>query len=105
VTKRVKDGTSFKGGVTSFDRFESDLKRLLYGAGDAFVTTLLVIMACRKFSGYVGSPHARQPELRVRHVEAAIHAHFHNHPRLLPFPGPCMNSKHGCSAIRLSCPV
>jgi hypothetical protein len=31
VTKRVKDGPNFKGGVTSFAKFRNDLQRLLGG--------------------------------------------------------------------------
>ena len=42
VTKFVKNGPDFKGGVTSFVRFESDMRRLLGGAGmDAIVTTMI----------------------------------------------------------------
>ena len=33
TTSRLKDGTRFKGGVTSFARFESDVKRLLWSPG------------------------------------------------------------------------
>jgi Domain of unknown function (DUF4276) len=42
TTKFVKSGPNFKGGVTSFQKFESDLRRLLGGAGGgAVVTTML----------------------------------------------------------------
>lgn len=40
VTKRVKDGPNFKGGVTRFARFENDLRELLRSGG-AVVTTIL----------------------------------------------------------------
>ncbi|HSY47889.1 MAG TPA: DUF4276 family protein [Thermoanaerobaculia bacterium] len=40
VTKRVKDGPNFKGGVTRFAQFENDLRRLM-NAGGAVVTTML----------------------------------------------------------------
>ncbi len=33
ITKRVKDGPNFKGGVTNFARFRNDAQRLLNGAG------------------------------------------------------------------------
>ena len=42
TTKVVKSGPNFKGGVTKFQKFESDLRRLLAGAGDgALVTSML----------------------------------------------------------------
>jgi hypothetical protein len=41
VTKRVKSGPNFKGGVTNFRRFQKDAQRLLNSAGDGLVTTLL----------------------------------------------------------------
>ena len=37
TTKVVKSGPNFKGGVTSFQKFESDLRRLLGGAKDGGV--------------------------------------------------------------------
>lgn len=40
VTKRVKSGPSFKGGVTSFGKFDRDVRRLL-GDRNALVTTML----------------------------------------------------------------
>src|ERR1700733_2143491 len=41
VTKRVKDGPNFKGGVTNFARFRNDAQRLLNSAAGALVTTML----------------------------------------------------------------
>src|SRR5262245_35382193 len=42
TTKVVKSGPNFKGGVTSFAKFEGDLRRLLGGAGQGtLVTTML----------------------------------------------------------------
>ena len=42
TTKRVRSGEAFKGGVTSFGRFENDARRLLGSAGAALVTTSMV---------------------------------------------------------------
>ena len=39
VTKRVKDGPNFKGGVTNFAKFRNDTQRLLNSAGEASATT------------------------------------------------------------------
>lgn len=85
VTKHVKDGPNFKGGVTNFARFEGDLRRLLHGSGGAFVTTLLDYYGLPDdFPGMADRPPG-SPEKRVRHVEQAIQAHFGVPHRFLPF--------------------
>ena len=77
VTKRIKDGPNFKGGVTGFPKFENDLVRLLHSAGDALITTILDYyglpddfpgMDTRKIDG--------TPEQRVIHVEQKVYEHF-----------------------------
>jgi hypothetical protein len=86
VTKRVKDGASFKGGVTNFAKFRNDAKRLLHSAGDALVTTLVDYYALPPdFPGMNSRPVGGTPIQRVSHVEQAILAHFGSPPRFLPF--------------------
>lgn len=86
VTKRVKDGPNFKGGVTSFAKFENDVRRLLQGAGGALVTTILDYYGLpADFPGLDTRPPQGTAEQRVRHVEAAIRAHFGGMPNFLPF--------------------
>lgn len=76
VTKRVKDGPNFKGGVSNFKKFENDVRRLLYGAGDALVTTFLDYDGLpTDFPGMKTRP-AAGPIARVSHVERSIAAHF-----------------------------
>lgn len=41
VTKRVKDGPNFKGGVTRYAKFRNDAERLLRSPEDVLVTMLL----------------------------------------------------------------
>src|SRR5258706_13649197 len=41
VTKKVKSGPNFKGGVTNFAKFENDLRRLLNSAVVALVTIIV----------------------------------------------------------------
>src|ERR1043166_6292420 len=41
VTKRVKSGSSFQGGVTSFAKFKKDALRLLNTGGPVMITTML----------------------------------------------------------------
>jgi hypothetical protein len=85
VTKRVKDGPSFKGGVTHFAKFENDLRRLLTDT-HAFVTTMLDYYALpQDFPGMATRPHGASARLRARHVEEAVDAHFGRPARLRTF--------------------
>jgi hypothetical protein len=86
VTKRVKDGPNFKGGVTSFARFRNDAERLLNSAGDALVTTMLDYYRLpTDFPGMATRPMDGTPLQKVRHVEAAVAQHFNNPPNFVPF--------------------
>ncbi|MGI8967137.1 MAG: DUF4276 family protein [Limisphaerales bacterium] len=86
MTKRVKDGTRFKGGVTNFAKFKNDAQRLLNSAGDALVTMLLDYYRLPSdFPGMHSRPAAGTPMQRVMHVENAIAAHFESSPSFLPF--------------------
>ena len=86
VTKRVKDGPNFKGGVTNFAKFQNDARRLLNSAGDALVTTLLDYYRLpTNFPGMESRPVHGTALQRVTHVEAAIVQHFDSLPNFLPF--------------------
>ena len=83
VTKHVKDGPRFKGGVTNFARFENDLDRLLHGSGDAWITTMVDYYRLPSdFPGMATRALCRTPRERVEHVEDEIQRHFRN-PRNL----------------------
>lgn len=85
VTKRVKDGPHFKGGVTNFKKFENDVRRLLHGAGNALVTTFLDYDGLPgDFPGMSTRPAAGAVD-RVTHVERAIAAHFGGSRLLIPY--------------------
>lgn len=85
VTKRVKDGPNFKGGVTSFAKFERDVWRLLNGAGNAWVTTLIDYYGLPDdFPGMRTRPDTLPAE-RVRHIEDALRQHFGNRTNFVPF--------------------
>jgi len=85
VTKRVKDGPHFKGGVSNFKKFENDVRRLLHGAGNALVTTFLDYDGLPgDFPGMNTRP-ATGPVARVTHVEQAIAAHFGGPQSLIPY--------------------
>jgi hypothetical protein len=86
VTKRVKDGPNFKGGVTNFAKFRNDAERLLNSAGGALVTTMLDYYRLpQDFPGMTTRPMNGTPLQRVMHVERAVAAHFNSPPNFLPF--------------------
>lgn len=86
VTKRVKDGPNFKGGVTNFAKFENDARRLLNSAGGALVTTMLDYYRLPlNFPGMNSRPPHGTPLQRVTHVESAVAQHFGSLLNFLPF--------------------
>jgi hypothetical protein len=86
VTKRVKDGPNFKGGVTNFTKFQTDTQRLLNSADDALVTTMLDYYRLPPgFPGMNSRPANGTPAQRVNHVEMAIAQHFNSPPNFVPF--------------------
>jgi hypothetical protein len=100
TTKVVKNGRNFKGGVTTFGKFESDLRRLLGGSGNGgLVTTLLDYYRLpQDFPGMGDRPDPIDLFTRVRHVERAMSDHF-NDRRFLPFL-----ALHEFEAWIFSCP-
>ena len=86
VTKRVKDGPNFKGGVTNFARFKNDAQRLLTSAAGALVTTMLDYHGLPEdFPGMDSRPKQGTPIQRVAHVEHAIARHFEAPWNFVPF--------------------
>lgn len=86
VTKVVKTGPNFKGGVSNYAKFRSDILRLLHGAGDRLVTTLLDYYALPNDFPGMSTRHALHTPLeRVQHVEGAVAADLGNPPQFLPF--------------------
>lgn len=85
VTKRVKDGTNFKGGVSNYAKFKNDVRRLLQGSGGALVTTMLDYYGLpTDFPGMATRPKAT-PQKRVAHVERCIHEDLGTPKNFLPF--------------------
>jgi len=85
VTKRVKAGPNFKGGVTNFARFQNDTRRLLASAGGALVTMMLDYYALPlTFPGMNTRPQGTAVR-RVTHVERAIAEHFGSPQNFVPF--------------------
>ena len=86
VTKRVKDGPNFKGGVTNFPKFQNDVRRLLSSAGGALVTTMLDYYGLPlDFPGMNTRPPNGTPLQRVVHVQESIAHYFGALPYFVPF--------------------
>lgn len=86
VTKRVKDGPNFSGGITRFVRFENDLRRLLHSTGDVLVTTMLDFYRLPPdFPGMSTKPSNGSSLQRVTHVEEAIATRLQNPENFVPF--------------------
>src|ERR1039458_4103189 len=85
VTKRMKAGPNFKGGMTSFARFENDTRRLLASAGGALITRMLDYYALPlTFPGMKTRPKGTAVQ-RVTYVERAIAEHFGSPEEFMPF--------------------
>ena len=85
ITKRVKHGTSFKGGVTTYGKFRNDVMRLLGEAKGRIVTTVIDYYGLpADFPGMSTRPNSAPLE-RVLHVEEQIHEDLGAPPNFLPF--------------------
>jgi hypothetical protein len=86
VTRKTKDGSRFKGGVTTFAKFQKDASHLLGSAGGALVTTMLDYYGLPgDFPGMNSRPARGTPSNRAKHVEMAIAQHFGAPKDFLPF--------------------
>lgn len=84
VTKRVKNGPNFKGGISSYDQVKRDLLRLVRDTGAAKVTTMLDYYALPSdFPSYSTLPNAA-PAARVQHLEQAFGADIADR-RFIPY--------------------
>jgi hypothetical protein len=84
VTKVVKSGTNFKGGVSSYAQVHRDVHKLLQDAGVAVITTLIDYYALPgDFPGMSTRPSGTAGQ-RVAHVQSAFGAAIGD-PRFVPF--------------------
>lgn len=84
VTKRVKSGIHFKGGVTRYERIESDVRRLLGDSDAALVTTMLDYYGLPSdFPGQATKP-TGDCYARVAHLEQEFKRTI-GHPRFDPY--------------------
>jgi Domain of unknown function (DUF4276) len=86
MTKRVKDGPNFKGGVTNYAKFRNDAMRLLNCSGGALVTTLLDYYGLPSdFPGMNTLQQYGTAVRRVDHLERSIADELGNPTNFLPF--------------------
>ncbi len=84
VTKKVKSGYEFKGGITSYAHVRNDVQNLLRDSNVTCVTTLLDYYGLPKDFPGKSSLSESTPYQRVEYLENAF-AQEINHPRFLPF--------------------
>ena len=83
VTRRVKDGPDFKGGITSYEKVKGDIRRLLHDTNAVCVTTMI------DYYGF--APLIKFPEKltgtcyeKVRLIEQYFKSDI-NDPRFMPY--------------------
>ncbi len=83
VTKQMKSGMQFKGGVTSYGKIKDGIHCLLADSSAALVTTMIDYYGLPEDApGYAARPMGTC-QARVEHLERAI-AEDIDHPRFLP---------------------
>jgi hypothetical protein len=81
TTKRVKVGPQFKGGVSTFHKVDSDIKRLLGDSDAALVTTMLDYYGLPDdFPGKENLKGLNSLD-RAKELETALEAHFDAGPK------------------------
>jgi hypothetical protein len=84
ITKVVKSGPSFKGGITSYERVRKDILRLLGDTDAVAVTTMYDVYGLpQDFPGYQARP-AQDCYAKVAHLEAGLGQDI-NHRRFHPY--------------------
>jgi hypothetical protein len=84
VTKRVKAGASFRGGITKYEKVRNDLRRLFGDSSAACITTMIDYYGLPPdFPGMDGRPPGDCTR-RIEHLEAAF-ADDIAEPRFVPY--------------------
>lgn len=85
VTKVVKSGPNFKGGLNSYDQVRRDVLKVLQDTSAKVITTLFDYYGLPDdFPGMANRPIGTAQQ-RVDHVQAAFGAVFSNDVRFVPF--------------------
>ena len=84
VTKRVKSGGHFKGGIVAYSKIQTDIRLLVNDSSAARVTTMIDYYGLPEdFPGMKTRP-AADCYIRARHIEEAFKQDI-NHPRFVPY--------------------
>lgn len=85
ASKRPVEGGKYRGGIASFRKVESDLRRLLGDTSAVAVTTMIDYYGLPSdFPGVSAIAVRRDPAARASRIEDALSAHFRD-PRLRPY--------------------
>ena len=98
TTKRRVSETNHRGGLSTFAKFESELKKVLRGTGPFHVSTFIDLYALPSdFPGFQPTG-TGTPIDRAKRIEAALHEHFADQ-RLRPYV-----QVHEAESLVLACP-
>ena len=85
TTKRIKRGPDFKGGITDYNKVETELRLLLGDTNASYVTTFVDYYGLpAEFPGIATRPVGGSPYERAQHVEKEWESQI-NHRRFKPF--------------------
>lgn len=84
VTKRVKSGSNFKGGITSYDKVKNDILRLLKDSSANVVTTMIDYYGFNQLAPFKGSVAGRNCFEKVSSLEALFKEDIKN-PKFRPY--------------------
>ena len=84
ITKKIKSGGKYTGGVTSYAKMRADLGRLLADPG-ALVTTMIDYYGLPLDTPGMANRPISSPVHQVRHVEEAIFKDLKSPRNLIPF--------------------
>ena len=85
MTKRVKRGPHFKGGITGFNKVKDDLRRLLGDTDAALVSTMIDYYGLPDDFPGKQSLTGRTSHERAKELEEALEQHFNAGPRFAAY--------------------
>jgi len=85
TTKRVKVGPQFLGGVSTFDKIDTDIKRLLGDSDAALVTTMFDYYGLPVDFPGKQSLRGRNSFERAKELEAALEQHYNRGSKFLAY--------------------
>jgi hypothetical protein len=84
ITKQIKRGGHFRGGISSFGQVQRDVPKLIGDASAAIITTMFDLYKLPNDFPGMNDAGGRKGRARAEHLEAALNNHF-AHPRFVAF--------------------